>query len=730
MRKYLNQTIGILLMLLIIKSNALAQSPKTAIKLAPGITTPISYPNNINPQRMTPCDNADVRIFPSDRPQSEIHLSINKQNPQVLLLSANTFPQFNSWQGAYWSTDGGVNWNGGDDLPNGAFGRGDPSTAFDAAGNGYVATMNAATLFADEANGYLMQRTNNNGAAWQPQVAGTGVLNGFDKEMIVADDVPTSPFANNIYCSWSILVGNPANDLVQFNRSTNQGGNFSVPITLKTGWGQGTNVQTGPNGEVYVCWADYNNSTTDWTSKGLGFCRSTDGGLNFNAFQRVITYTGIRTFNATTNNDQNPDFNMTRVNDFPSMAVDKSNGNHRGRIYVALPVRENGNGRAIIQISFSDNQGTTWSTPTTVSIANGRQSWFPWIAVDDANGNFFVIYYSLDEATGFNTNTYVASSNDGGATFVNQRVSDVNHVTGQIAEFGGGYAGDYIGITAHSGRAFGSWMDNRTGQWQIYVSETRNIDVLGDNNFCNTSNNYTITNLPPNATVQWQATPTGVVNINSPTSSQTTLTKTGNGIITLSAIITSACSGQITVPKDNIIVGSPPPNDIEVTLVDPYIGRIQVLIDPPVPGATSYNWYKNGVLQNTYHGAFAQIPITRNVCDVWYDISCAAINACGTSTQTHKNVYVPPCGNSFMVSPNPATNSITISTSQTKTTSSKSNTFDEVRIFDLQGNLKKYQQYSQVNLASINISDLINGTYFIEITNGAYKERQQLIIQK
>jgi hypothetical protein len=101
MRKNLNQTIGVILILLIVKSNALAQSPKTAIKLAPGITTPISYPNNTNPQRMTPCDNADVRIFPSARPQSEIHLSINKQNPQVLLLSANTFPQFNSWQDAY-----------------------------------------------------------------------------------------------------------------------------------------------------------------------------------------------------------------------------------------------------------------------------------------------------------------------------------------------------------------------------------------------------------------------------------------------------------------------------------------------------------------------------------------------------------------------------------------------------------------------------------------------------
>ena len=41
--------------------------------------------------------------------QSEIHISINKQNPQILLLSAqipSIAPTYNH-QGAYWSTDGG-----------------------------------------------------------------------------------------------------------------------------------------------------------------------------------------------------------------------------------------------------------------------------------------------------------------------------------------------------------------------------------------------------------------------------------------------------------------------------------------------------------------------------------------------------------------------------------------------------------------------------------------------
>ncbi|MBS1576925.1 MAG: exo-alpha-sialidase [Bacteroidetes bacterium] len=185
-------------------------------------------------------------------------------------------------------------------------------------------------------------------------------------------------------------------------------------------------MQTGPNGEVYVCWADYNgNAANDWTAKRLGFSRSLNGGITFTAAQRVINYTGIRQFNATKGDDENPLFNGIRVNDFPAMAIDKSTGTHRGRIYVVMPLRQNGNGKAVVQVNFSDNQGTSWSTGVVVSIANATQSFFPWISVDASTGLVYVIYYAFDQATGFSTNTYVATSTDGGATFTNQKVSSV-----------------------------------------------------------------------------------------------------------------------------------------------------------------------------------------------------------------------------------------------------------------------------------------------------------------
>jgi Secretion system C-terminal sorting domain len=511
------------------------------IKVKPGAQLSKSIEGNITPNRVVTCEMPDVRIFPSNVPQSEVHISINKLNNQSLLVSSNTFPIGNSFQGAYWSNNSGTNWQGADILPNNAFGRGDPSTAYDALGRGYIASMapNATTA----PNGLFIQRTNNNGATWQPQVNATGVINGFDKDMIAADDVPTSPFANNLYCTWTVFGGTTS---VQFNRSINGGTTFSAPITLRNGFGQGANVQTGPNGEVYVCWADYTNGNLP--AQGLGFTRSINGGVAFTPFTIPFNYSGIRVAST-----PNPNFNNTRVNDFPSMAVDKSNSPRRGRIYIVYAERENGNGKSIIRLRWSDNQGTNWSVPTTLSIPTARQSWMPWVSVDDTNGNVFVTYFCMENQNNFNTNTYVAASINGFATFQNRIVSDVLHVTAPIPAFQGGYAGDYIGITANGGRGFAAWMDDRNGTWQNYVSEVRvaDIEITGSSSLC-TSNTYTLTGVPAGAIVTWQPpTPAGIVTMT--TSGNTaTLTSSGSasGVVTLAADVTEATCpyGLIAIP--------------------------------------------------------------------------------------------------------------------------------------------------------------------------------------
>lgn len=414
-------------------------SKTTTLKTGTLQTSPIQT-NSVPSAGAGVTDHNDVHVFTSTNPQSEVHISVNQQNPSVLALSFNSLPVSpNTNQGRFVSTDGGLTWSGSEQLDQShAFLRGDPSTAIDASGNIYISTIN------ENDDGYYLTKSANNGSTFTPLVRGVTSPN-FDKEMIVTDNLISSPYKNNIYCAWTSFGTSGNNESLVFNRSTDGGNSFSLPITLKNSAGQGTNVQTGPNGEVYVCYADYGTGTSGtYPSDGLGFMKSTNGGATFTTAQVVAPYVGIRK----TGGGMDPNFNNIRVNDFPSMAVDRTiSGSHNGRIYAVFAAQQNGNGKAVIELVYSDNSGANWSIPKEISISNGLQNFDPWIAVDQSNGSIFIAYYSID-GTNFQTNTYVAISGDGGNSIINQKLSDVSHTTAPIPGYQGGYQGDYIGMAA------------------------------------------------------------------------------------------------------------------------------------------------------------------------------------------------------------------------------------------------------------------------------------------
>lgn len=281
------------------------------------------------------------------------------------------------------------------------------------------------------------------------------------------------------------------------------------------------------------------------------------------------------------------------------MAVDKSNGAHRGRIYVVLPVLENGNGKAVVQYTFSDNQGATWSNPVTISIPNGRQNWMPWITVDDCTGDVWAIYYSFDTPSGFTTNTYVAHSADGGTTWENEKVSDVSHTTAPINNtiFANGYAGDYIGIAAFGGRAYPIWMDDRNGTWQLYCSpalvEAPSVTINGPDRFCG-SGTYSLSTLPTGYNVLWSSSNPSIADVPpSSTSNSVIATRFSNGNFDLIATLTpgGGCASSITVTK-NINVGNVSSTttinlSISAQLCTGYVFTASVT---PNPDATNYLW--------------------------------------------------------------------------------------------------------------------------------------------
>ena len=273
------------------------------------------------------------------------------------------------------------------------------------------------------------------------------------------DNMPGSPFLNYIYTAWTDFSSTYN---VRFNRSTNGGVSYTPNIILRNNWGQGTNVQTGPNGEVYVCWANY--GTGSVPANGIGFTASNNGGASFIDLTPVFTYAGIRV------NGTDPSSIIHALMIFRPWRLIKAAGPFRGRVYIAYPAKQGGAGKAVILIRYSDTQGSSWSAATEISISAGRQNWFPCVIVDDATGTVSVAYLSLDQPTGFITNTYVAYSINGGTTWNNIKVSDVGHIVAAIPGFATGYCGDYIGNTAWANKNYISWNDNRTGQWQNYVS--------------------------------------------------------------------------------------------------------------------------------------------------------------------------------------------------------------------------------------------------------------------
>ncbi|MEO6868076.1 MAG: T9SS type A sorting domain-containing protein [Ginsengibacter sp.] len=283
--------------------------------------------------------------------------------------------------------------------------------------------------------------------------------------------------------------------------------------------------------------------------------------------------------------------------------------------------------------------------------------------------------------------------------------------------------------------------------------------ISGDASICNTSNSYSIPNLLPGSTVYWSAMP-DLVNFSCNPCAQPTLTKKGNGQMTLTATINNACVSSIIVNKQNITVGLP-------TIYGAYTDLngqhpIQYWTGQP----SSYNNVCNaytaqtnmtvmGATSGVSWSKVSSVPSSISWSQVNNDVSfyfwqigqtgvfeIDAANACGTTSNTFGFKSID-CGGGgggclqFTIAPNPAKGTLKVivpdipapcdGAQQKQTTKS---VITQVKIFDNMGTLKKMQNENKVSQASVNLSGLNSGVYWVEIYNGTYKERQQVIIEK
>ncbi|MCK9399333.1 MAG: GEVED domain-containing protein [Bacteroidales bacterium] len=412
-------------------------------------------------------DSPDVAVATSSSTQSENSVFVHPDDNLVVINSNNSTPNPSdgSIYGANWlgTEDGGLNWSGTVQGA-GGYNWGDPVALIGLDGAYYVGAITSSF-------GQSVAKSTNQGGYFTVYNVANAGGEGLDKNHLWVDNSLISPYSNYLYDAWTDF-GGFADGNIALSRSINGAVNWSTPVNVSSAVNagshcQGVNINTGPNGEVYVIWAIYDGWPTDETA--IGLARSFNGGATFEPATRIIQ--NIRGIRATGVNK-----NM-RNNSFPSMACDISGNEYNGNIYivwsnVGVPGINSGND-VDVYMSRSEDLGVTWSTPVRVNqdpVGQGSKHYFPWITCDPENGMLSVVFYDDRNVGGYQCEVYCANSSDGGETWEDFKVSDVAFTPSPIPNMADGYMGDYLGISARGGWVYPAWADNRTGSAMTYVS--------------------------------------------------------------------------------------------------------------------------------------------------------------------------------------------------------------------------------------------------------------------
>jgi len=406
--------------------------------------THFTPPNEVMPDVVTVNDYDNFNVGTD---YWENHVTTNPNNPLWLFFGVNGsgVPQ-----NARGSTDGGLTWY----LNNPSYPGGtccDPWTSY---------TGNGILIYASGVSGQYIYRSTNNGQTWGPAILS---VTGNDRNIVVAEETGTGPYANYVYAAET-----PGN----FGRSTDAGQTWSQTFSASNTL-PGCYIAVGPNGSTNGGCVIYLTNTGSTPSRTYNFYRSTNGGANFTLMssQSFANYVG------TYNSAGRLVINGARTNPHPKIAMDNSNGPYRGRLYLVYASNDpagNGN-KPDIWCHYSTNQGATWSSRVIVNDnPNPQQSdqWFPEIWCEKTNGRLYIHWYDDRSNPGaYATDIYSTFSSDGGVSFV-PNVSITNETWSvypnpSCSPNTNCYRGDYSGKTANSLTSFSIWADHRNGYSRV-----------------------------------------------------------------------------------------------------------------------------------------------------------------------------------------------------------------------------------------------------------------------
>lgn len=169
-------------------------------------------------------------------------------------------------------------------------------------------------------------------------------------------------------------------------------------------------------GDVFVCYVDFTGTTPPVTG-GVYLCKSTDGGLTWNAPTEVI----------------NTSYDGTKWPiDRPWLVIDNSSGPYQGNIYVTTMNLNRTNAPFNPYLSVSNDGGNTFLTSylDTAGWLAGSINPLPMCSPTiSSTGDFYGAYPSYVLSQSLFTQVFLANSVDGGSSFTHSKVRTANPPT-------------------------------------------------------------------------------------------------------------------------------------------------------------------------------------------------------------------------------------------------------------------------------------------------------------
>lgn len=597
----------------------------------------------------------NVNVSNRNGAQSEIGIAVNPTDTQNIVAVSNNIADL-SRLGLWYSTDGGATWTANflDENEDG-FGAGDsrfdPNVAFDSDGNVYVVYSTTGT-----GNRLLVARSTDGGQNFN-QVTTVTTDAGSSNLHTPMVTTRAAAGADGVLVVWARVQA--GGESIEAALSLDAGGTFP---TVNTNINDGLQRTFLPwatadgSGDFQIVW-----EVNQGGGAGVILHDTLDSVTLADGANHQVTTVQLTDFAAATSKiPAQPDRGLFSVS---TIDVNRSTG----RLLVSYTDRPNTSSNDTdVYVRFSDDGGANWSPRTRVNDdATTTSQFLPRISLDQTTGTVCAMWYDArdDVSNNQQAHVYVASSTDGGGIWsANQQLTGAasDESTANPARDSNNY-GEYFGLSAHDGVAYGGWTDARAANFTAGTNEEVYIARMAfAEPSCDANGPYVAECAGPTTDVQLDGSGSsdpngdlltfswsglfsgGVANGEMPTVSFGNLGNFSVGLEVSDGLLTAACSASVTIEDTtapniiapaNVTAECASPAGTAAALGTPVVSDIcdaSVAVSNDAPGlfplgTTDVEWLATDDSGNTA-SAIQQVTIEDTVPpDLTVEVSPAAI---------------------------------------------------------------------------------------------------------